>query len=74
MPEFDPQSSLLTETMTLTDGEAESDGRLSSPIVCGKLSQPAGPGISRAPVSVLVLIVHVFKVGLCGFQMKQDNS
>ncbi|XP_075905108.1 uncharacterized protein LOC142903409 isoform X2 [Nelusetta ayraudi] len=41
VPEFDPQSSLPTEVATLTDGEAESDGRLSSPGVCGELGQPA---------------------------------
>lgn len=74
MPEFDPQSSLLPEAVTLTDGEAESDGRLSSPGVCGELGQPAGPGTSGAPTSALVLMVHVFKAGLCGFQMRRDSG
>lgn len=74
VPEFDPQSSLLTKAATLTDGEAESDGRLSSPGVCGELGHPAVSGIRRASASSLVPIVHGFKVALCGFQMRRDSS
>lgn len=42
VPESDPQSSSLTKAVTLIDGEAESDDRLSSPGVCGEISQHAG--------------------------------
>lgn len=62
------------DTVTLTDGEAQSDGRLSCTGVCAEPGQPAGLGMSRAPACALGLMVHAFKVVPCGFQMSRESS